>query len=196
MKRDTLGAIELGILLKKGIVEVFRDTDVIDSLHIAERVTKGDILLQKAVLNEYKSLQEHVFNGETIFLRFNDNIQKSQTDKDGNEGHWITTQDGNKAFIGGDGKLRFSAEQISDYVDEKESNIDNKVASALKELKNGKKLEYKDAFGNPIFIEISPSQKAYGLKTYKISDKNGKKLSERFAKDDEISNHLFSLIQS
>ena len=45
MKRDTLGAIELDILLKKGIVEVFRDTDVIDSLRIAERVTKDDITL-------------------------------------------------------------------------------------------------------------------------------------------------------
>lgn len=136
MKRDTLGAIELKILLEKGIVEVFRDTDVIDSLRIAEKITKDDITLQKAVINEYKSLQEHIFNGETIFLRFNDSIQKGKTDKDGNEGHWITTQDGNKAFIGGDGKLRFSAEQISAYVDEKESKENVK-----EEVKDKKKLD-------------------------------------------------------
>lgn len=133
MKRDTLGAIELKILLEKGVVEVFRDTDVIDSLRIAEKVTKDNITLQKAVINEYKSLQEHIFNGETIFLRFNDSIQKGQTDKDGNEGHWITTQDGNKAFIGSDGKLRFSAEQISAYVDEKESK--ENVKEEVKETK-------------------------------------------------------------
>lgn len=38
--------------------------------------------------------------------------------------HWITTENGSHAFIGGDGKPKYTAESISNEIDEKANKID------------------------------------------------------------------------
>ena len=60
-------------------------------------------------------------SNELSLSDFSENIQKGFKEYDLNKG-WITTEDGNKAFIGGDGKPKFTKEEIAKETSKKDSS--------------------------------------------------------------------------
>lgn len=49
-------------------------------------------------------------------------LKASKSDK----GRWITTEDGNHAFLGGDEKLKYTADQINEHIDKNSKTVNEK----------------------------------------------------------------------
>ena len=138
LMQDTISKSELIAQFDAGKVEIYKAEDL--QRYIADVKASGDADLMKAAENELQQLTEHVAGGQLIYIRQKNDIRKAK-DKDGKEGRWITTEDGNHAFIGGDGKLNFTADDISkvgEDVAAREGNKEDVEPEIVKKLNSSK----------------------------------------------------------